>query len=133
MKFKNPLKSAIQKYSSAKDEHLAYEKIANDMDKDNIDKGVWTKAFAKSEGNEIKQKAIYIELMIEHYQQEKEAKEELEYIASKESERNYSLYEQQSKIYNKQQQEKKHFDDVRKAKEKFIKQREEADRKLRER
>lgn len=136
MKFNNPLKSAIKKFASATDEHLMYEKIADDIDKNIINKGVWTKAFAKSEGDETKQKAIYIELMIEHYNNEKEAQQELEHIRQIEEEKRNriqnAIHSEQSKIYNKQQEDKKELDNIAKEKERFIKEQEERDRKLRE-
>ena len=42
-----------------------YEKVADDIEQGFKDKGVWTKAFADSGGDLQKQKAIYIELMVE--------------------------------------------------------------------
>ena len=42
-----------------------YEKVANDIENNIQDKGVWAKAFAKADGDENKAKAIYIEFMVE--------------------------------------------------------------------
>ena len=41
-------------------EHALYEKAANDIELNNIHKGIWTKAFSLTEGDEKKQKAKYI-------------------------------------------------------------------------
>ena len=66
----NPFKSASDRVLSKEAEHQIYEKITQDIKSSNINKGVWAKAFAKSGGDETKQKAIYLELMFE-YQKEK--------------------------------------------------------------
>ena len=85
MKFGNPF-SSIDKLAAAEEENKIYEKIANDIDKNIIDKGIWTKAFSKSEGNLDKQKAIYIELMFQHYKKKQDAEKEIEKVEIKKPE-----------------------------------------------
>ena len=55
-----------------------YEKVANDIENDIQDKGVWAKAFAKADGDENKTKAIYIEFMVEEMILEQEMHQEEE-------------------------------------------------------
>ena len=57
-----------------------YEKVAKDIENNDINNGVWTKAYAKSGGDVAKQKSIYIELMVELYEDRLRAEEELEVI-----------------------------------------------------
>ena len=45
----------------------SYEKVSLDISKGERDEGVWTLAFAKSEGNNQKAEALYIELMVQRY------------------------------------------------------------------
>ena len=77
MKFSNPFQSATDRLISKEVEHKLYEKASIDIENNDIDKGVWTKAFSKAGGDEVKQKAIYIELMVEHYRDEIRAGEEI--------------------------------------------------------
>ena len=53
-----------------------YEKVSEDIKKGKKDEGVWTKAFANSDGDLQKTKANYIDLMVEKIILEKEAKNE---------------------------------------------------------
>ena len=39
-----------------------YEQVAEELRQGNIDKGIWAKSIAKSDGNENKAKSIYIQL-----------------------------------------------------------------------
>ena len=91
MKFRNPFQSATDRLISKEVEHKLYEKASIDIENNDIDKGVWTKAFSKAGGDEVKQKAIYIELMVEHYRDEIRAGEEIAKVlatkAEKEKER----------------------------------------------
>lgn len=87
MKFKNPWVSATQRLLTKEAEHALYEKAANDIELNNIHKGIWTKAFSLSEGDEQKQKAKYIELMVEYYKDLILAGEELEDILATEEEK----------------------------------------------
>ena len=84
MKFRNPWVSATERLLTKDAEHALYEKAANDIELSNINKGVWTKAFSLSDGNEQKQKAKYIELMVEYYKDLILAGEELEDIIASE-------------------------------------------------
>ena len=91
MKFRNPFQSATDRLISKELEHQLYEKASIDIENNNINDGVWTKAFSKAGGDEVKQKAIYIELMVEHYRDEIRAGEEIAKVlateANKEKER----------------------------------------------
>tara|TARA_B100001093_G_scaffold502457_1_gene555507 strand:+ start:2385 stop:2852 length:468 start_codon:yes stop_codon:yes gene_type:complete len=87
MKFRNPFQSPIVRYISKEAEYQLYEKVATDIENNNIQKGVWAKALSEADGDEIKQKAIYIELMVENYKDLIKAGEELEEILSAEFER----------------------------------------------
>ena len=77
MKFNKPFQSATDRLLSEEAENSLYEKAANDIENEVIEKGIWTKAFAKANGDEVKQKAIYIELIVQHYKNQIEAGEEL--------------------------------------------------------
>jgi hypothetical protein len=57
-----------------------YEKVTVAIENNDIDKGVWTKAFTQADGDTSKQKVIYIELMVEHYKNLIIAKQELEEV-----------------------------------------------------
>ena len=87
MKFKNPFQSATDRLLSKEVEHQLYEKAATDIENNDIDKGVWTKAFSKAGGDEVKQKAIYIELMVEHYRDEIRAGEEIAKVLATEADK----------------------------------------------
>lgn len=87
MEFKNPWVSATKRLLTKEAEHALYEKAANDIELNNIHKGIWTKAFSLTEGDEKKQKAKYIELMVEHYKDLILAGEELEDILATEEEK----------------------------------------------
>lgn len=87
MKFRNPFQSATDRLISKEVEHKLYEKASIDIENNDIDKGVWTKAFSNADGNEVKQKAIYIELMVEHYKDEIRAGEELAKVLATEAEK----------------------------------------------
>ena len=104
MKFRNPFQSATDRLISKEVEHLLYQKVGIDFENNNINNGIWTKALGKAEGDEIKQKGIYIELMVEHYRDEIRAGEELAKIlateANKEKER-----QRQEEILRKEKQE----------------------------
>lgn len=80
MKFRNPFQSAIKRNFLKEAELKLYEKVAKDIENNDINNGVWTKAFAKSNGDVAKQKSIYIELMVELYEDRLRAEEELEVI-----------------------------------------------------
>ena len=87
MKFRNPFQSATDRLISKEVEHKLYEKASIDIENNDIDKGVWTKAFSKAGGDEVKQKAIYIELMVEHYRDEIRAGEELAKVLATEADK----------------------------------------------
>ena len=100
MKFKTPFKSATDRLISKEEERQLYEKAGLDIENNNIDKGLWVKALGKAEGDEVKQKGIYIELMVEHYRDEIRAGEELAKIlateANKEKKRQRKKIEQRN-------------------------------------
>ena len=87
MKIKNPFQSATEKLFNQEVEKEFYLKAAEDIENNIIDKGLWTKAFAMSQGDEAKQKAIYIELIVEYYKDQVRAGEEVADILAKEEEK----------------------------------------------
>ena len=87
MKFSNPFQSATDRLISKEVEHKLYEKASIDIENESIDRGVWTKAFSNAQGDEVKQKAIYIELMVEHYRDEIRAGEELAKVLATEADK----------------------------------------------
>ena len=87
MKLRNPFQSATDRLISKEVEHKLYEKASIDIENNDIDKGVWTKAFSKAGGDEVKQKAIYIELMVEHYRDEIRAGEEITKVLATEADK----------------------------------------------
>ena len=137
MKFKNPLKSATDRLLSEEAENSLYEKAANDIENEMIEKGIWTKAFAQANGDEVKQKAIYIELIVQHYKNQLEAGEELANILASEEEKRKKREARQAAEaaeYNKNRPktDAEKAEEIRKDKEAFIKEQAERDRKLRE-
>jgi len=87
MKFRNPFQSATDRLISKEVEHKLYEKASIDIENGSIDRGVMTKAFSNAQGDEVKQKAIYIELMVEHYKDEIRAGEELAKVLATEADK----------------------------------------------
>ena len=137
MRFKNPFVSATDKLISEEGENSLYEKAANDIKNKIIEKGIWTKAFAQANGDELKQKAIYIELIVQHYKNQIEAGEELANILATEEEKRKKSEARQAaeaaEYYRKgYKTDADKAEEIRKDKEAFIKEQEERDRKLRE-
>ena len=157
MSFKDFFSSPIKTYLTAEEENLLYEKAGDDIEKGIINKGIWTKAYSQAQGDEAKQKAIYIKLIVAHYVKEIQAGEELAYILAsaaekvkKEEERrkereakaaaeaakerarrnaaSYAYDPQRDMEEARKQAQESH----RRDKEKFKKEQEERDRKLRE-
>ena len=87
MKFRNPFQSATDRLISKEVEHKLYEKASIDIENGSIDRGIMTKAFSNAQGDEVKQKAIYIELMVEHYRDEIRAGEELAKVLATEADK----------------------------------------------
>ena len=87
MKFRNPFQSATDRLISKEVEHKLYEKASIDIENGSIDRGIMTKAFSNAQGDEVKQKAIYIELMVEHYKDEIRAGEELAKVLATEADK----------------------------------------------
>ena len=87
MKLRNPFQSATDRLISKEVEHKLYEKASIDIENGSIDRGVMTKAFSNAQGDEVKQKAIYIELMVEHYKDEIRAGEELAKVLATEADK----------------------------------------------
>ncbi|MDB9885163.1 hypothetical protein OAC94_00985 [Gammaproteobacteria bacterium] len=87
MKFKTPFQSATQRLLNAEAENSLYEKAASDIEANIIDKGLWTKAFAEADGNEIRQKALYIKMIVRQYKDEILAGAELAAILASEEEK----------------------------------------------
>ena len=157
MSFKDFFSSPIKTYLTAEEEILLYEKAGDDIEKGIINKGIWTKAYSQAQGDDAKQKAIYIKLIVAHYVKEIQAGEELAYIlasaaekvkkdeerrkereakaaaeAAKERARrnaaSYAYDPQRDMEEARKQAQESH----RRDKEKFKKEQEERDRKLRE-
>ena len=84
---KNPFSSAIKRFLTKEAENQLYAKASKDLELNIIDPGIWGRAFAKAEGNETKAKALYIELMVQHYKDLFRAGEELEMILKSEEEK----------------------------------------------
>ena len=137
MKFNNPFKSATERLISEEAENSLFEKAANDMENKVIDKGIWTKAFAKANGDVVKQKAIYIELIVQHYKNQIEAGEEIAHILATEEEKR--IRRQARQAADAAEYARKHppldaatAKAIRKDREAFKREQEEKDRKLRE-
>lgn len=108
MKLRNPFQSATDRLISKEVEHKLYEKASIDIENNDIDKGVWTKAFSKAGGDEVKQKAIYIELMVEHYRDEIRAGEEIaKVLATKAEKEKERQWQEEIKRKEKQEEERK--------------------------
>ena len=137
MKFNKPFQSATDRLLSEEAENSLYEKAANDIENEVIEKGIWTKAFAKANGDEVKQKAIYIELIVQHYKNQIEAGEELANILATEEEKRKKREAKEAAraaeyARKNPPMDKDKAEEIRKDKEAFIKEQEERDRKLRE-
>ena len=105
MKFRNPFQSATDKLISKEVEHKLYEKASIDIENGSIDRGVMTKAFSNAQGDEVKQKAIYIELMVEHYKDEIRAGEELAKVLATEADKAKEM-QRQEEILKKERAKK---------------------------
>jgi hypothetical protein len=105
MKFRNPFQSATDRLISKEVEHKLYEKASIDIENGSIDRGIMTKAFSNAQGDEVKQKAIYIELMVEHYKDEIRAGEELAKVLATEADKAQEM-QRQEEILKKERAEK---------------------------
>jgi len=76
MKFKGIFSSASEKLFGKEAEKALYEKVATEIEENKIHKGLWAKAFAQGNGDELKAKAIYIELVVDYYKTQLQAEEE---------------------------------------------------------
>lgn len=81
---RNPFKSATKNLLDEAAEYQLYEKAANDLEANILDKGIWTKAYTRAKGDESVQKALYIEMIVEHYKKLILAGEEVESILKSE-------------------------------------------------
>jgi len=105
MKLRNPFQSATDRLISKEVEHKLYEKASIDIENGSIDRGIMTKAFSNAQGDEVKQKAIYIELMVEHYKDEIRAGEELAKVLATEADKAKEM-QRQEEILKKERAEK---------------------------
>ena len=87
MKFKNLFKSDIEAFITAEQENLLYTKASEDIANNIINTGLWTKAYSQAGGDESKQKAIYIDLLVDYYKKLFKAGEEFEDIIASEEQR----------------------------------------------
>ena len=76
-------------------EYRLYEKVSQELANGEKDAGVWTAAFTKSEGDEKKAEAKYIELMVQRYKDSIEAGLELEEILESNFEANLKRKEKE--------------------------------------
>ena len=86
MKIKNPFSSPLKDFLTEAEETALYEKAATEIENGIMNKGLWTKALSIADGNEEKQKAIYIELLVDYFKKEIAAGKELASILAKEEE-----------------------------------------------
>ncbi len=119
MKFSNPFQSKIDKLISKEAENALYEKAANDIEANIINKGLWTKAFTKAQGEEGKQKYIYIELMVEYYKDLIMAGEELADILSTEEEKAYKDAQSFKDEQDKQNKKNRTQEDIDREKKEY--------------
>ena len=124
MKFRNPFQSAIKRNFMKEAELRLYEKVAKDIENNDINNGVWTKAFAKSNGDVAKQKSIYIELMVELYEDRLRAEEELEVILASAANKDKADQQEQEAQQQARQREaevkKKDEEEIKKRHEKWV-------------
>jgi len=113
MKIKNPFQSATDRLLTKEAEHLLYAKASEDMENNILDRGIWTKAFAQANGDEQKQKAIYIELIVDHYKDEIRAGEEFEKIMMSHAEK----LREKAAIEEAERQKRKEEEDILKREE----------------
>ena len=86
MKFKNPFSSPLRDFLTEAEETALYEQAATEIENGIMNKGLWAKALSKADGNEEKQKAIYIELLVDYFKKEIAAGKELASILAREEE-----------------------------------------------
>jgi len=127
VKFRNPFQSAIKRNFIKEAELQLYAKVAKDIENNDINNGVWTKAYAKSGGDVAKQKSIYIELMVELYEDRLRAEEELEVILASVANKEKAKKQEQEA----QQQARQREAELKKQKEAQRKQRPEEEEKER--
>ena len=105
MKFKNPFSSPLKDFLTEAEETALYEQAATEIENGIMNKGLWAKALSKADGNEEKQKAIYIELLVDYLKKEIAAGKELASILDKEKQaelkRNKTSSSKQKKSQNK--------------------------------
>ena len=65
-KFKAEQRST-NKIEDQQDDESLYEVVANEIEAGDIQKGLWTKAFAQCNGNEAQTKALYIRMRVEQF------------------------------------------------------------------
>jgi hypothetical protein len=89
--------SAQERYISKGEEYKLYEKVAVDMEKKELNKGIWAKALTDAEGDKVKQKAIYIKLMVDYYKDLIKAGEEVEAILANKKKKAEQVMEREIK------------------------------------
>ena len=83
---KNPFSSPLKDFLTEAEETALYEQAATEIENGIMNKGLWAKALSKADGNEEKQKAIYIELLVDYFKKEIAAGKELASILAREEE-----------------------------------------------
>lgn len=102
-------KGKNEKYLLQKYKDSLYEKVQEDLTNDIIDKGVWARAYANSEGDENKTKALYIEYKVQDLILEGEAiNETMEKIARKNKHENRKAAKEKEQESRKKAKEDKY-------------------------
>lgn len=116
MKFKNPFSSPLKDFLTEAEETALYEQAATEIENGIMNKGLWAKALSKADGNEEKQKAIYIELLVDYLKKEIAAGKELASILDKEKQaelkRNKTSSSKQKKSQNKKLTDQKEIQKI---------------------
>lgn len=119
--------SATNKVISREAEYKLYEQVARDIAEGEKDEGVWTLAFAKSEGNSQKTEALYIELMVQRYKDEMDASIELLEKSQEEAQKKKEIEEAKKENAKRKEEETER---ERERAEEFAKAREAEEREL---
>ena len=86
-------------------EYALHEKVGKDLEREEKNLGVWTKAIAIAEGDEQKVKAKYIELMVQHLKDEIAAGAELAEILEEEHEKEARMARERKEVQEEVQEE----------------------------
>ena len=113
--------TATNKVVTKEAEYQLYEKVSQDIAKGERDEGVWTLAFAKSEGDNQKAEAKYIELMVERYKDWVEAGTEIAEILQSSLEKKEKEKERQEELKREELKRQEDYERSEEAREKNTK------------